>query len=338
MEAPKISIIVPVYNVEKYLRKCLDSISAQTFTDWECLLIDDGSPDNSGAICDEYAVKDSRFKVFHKPNGGVSSARNLGLDMASGEWVTFIDSDDIIAITYLENLVQPIIKDKSLDFVHGGFSFYYNQEIAGIGYMPLPKVGSDKSYLLNNFQGYITSKLFHMGIINSWKKDEKLAFDENMKIAEDYAFTLDYLCKVEKYCFIDKIGYYYRRDNVISATNTSRNYQYIYELTSFRHRSSSMKYFLKQSHISENNCVTRLKEIGDSLMNTVFALYRSGDTKRAYRISHIKNDFTEDDYKFLKYSINISTKGVLSALLKARCFLLFDLLTCFAFMIKNAKK
>ena len=91
---PKISVIVPVYNTEKYLRRCIDSVLAQTYQDFELLLIDDGSKDSSGAICDEYAEKDTRVRVFHKENGGVSSARNLGLDNAKGEWVTFIDSDD----------------------------------------------------------------------------------------------------------------------------------------------------------------------------------------------------------------------------------------------------
>lgn len=93
---PKISIIVPVYNVEKYLRCCLDSIVAQTFTDWECICVDDGSPDNSGKILDEYAAKDNRFVIIHKENGGVSSARNVGLDIARGEWISFVDSDDIL--------------------------------------------------------------------------------------------------------------------------------------------------------------------------------------------------------------------------------------------------
>ncbi len=79
--SPTVSVIVPVYNTEKYLRRCLDSILAQTFTDWECLIIDDGSTDASPAICDEYAARDSRFRVFHKANGGVSSARNVGLDV-----------------------------------------------------------------------------------------------------------------------------------------------------------------------------------------------------------------------------------------------------------------
>ena len=91
---PKISVIVPVYNVEKYLRRCIDSILSQTFSDFELLLIDDGSKDKSGEICDEYAAKDARVRVFHKENGGVSSARNLGLDNAKGDWITFSDSDD----------------------------------------------------------------------------------------------------------------------------------------------------------------------------------------------------------------------------------------------------
>ena len=94
MRTPIVSIIVPVYNVEKYLHRCVDSILAQTFTDFELLLINDGSRDNSGAICDEYAAKDSRIRVFHKENGGLSSARNLGLKNVRGTYIIFVDSDD----------------------------------------------------------------------------------------------------------------------------------------------------------------------------------------------------------------------------------------------------
>ena len=97
----KISIIVPVFNVEKMLPHCLDSIKAQTFSDFECLLIDDGSTDSSGILCDEYVAFDPRFKVIHSENQGASAARNLGLDNASGEWIQFIDSDDWIAPDFL---------------------------------------------------------------------------------------------------------------------------------------------------------------------------------------------------------------------------------------------
>ncbi|MDR0422523.1 MAG: glycosyltransferase, partial [Proteiniphilum sp.] len=103
---PMISVIVPVYNVEKYLRKCLESILAQTYTSFELLLVNDGSTDGSGQICDEYAQKDSRVQVFHQENKGVSRARNLGLERAKGKWVAFIDSDDWVDSTYLEHLLE----------------------------------------------------------------------------------------------------------------------------------------------------------------------------------------------------------------------------------------
>ena len=107
---PKISIIVPVYNAEQYLRRCIDSILNQSFTDFELILIDDGSKDKSSDICDEYAAKDSRIKVYHKENGGVSSARNLGLDNANGEWIAFVDSDDFIKEDYLKHMAILISK------------------------------------------------------------------------------------------------------------------------------------------------------------------------------------------------------------------------------------
>ena len=115
---PKISVIVPVYNVEKYLRRCIDSILSQTFSDFELLLIDDGSKDKSGDICDEYVAKDVRIKVFHKANAGVSSARNLGLDKAKGEFIFFVDSDDFLDKTHLENYSKDI---DNFDLIFQGY-------------------------------------------------------------------------------------------------------------------------------------------------------------------------------------------------------------------------
>ena len=102
-----ISVIVPVYKVEKYLHRCIDSVLAQTFTDFELILVDDGSPDNCGKICDEYAEKDERIHVIHKENGGLSSARNAGLDIATGDYIVFIDSDD-----YVENCLLQLVAEK----------------------------------------------------------------------------------------------------------------------------------------------------------------------------------------------------------------------------------
>lgn len=110
METPLISIIVPVYKVESYLHKCVDSILSQTYTHLEIFLVDDGSPDNCGKICDEYAQKDKRIKVIHKKNGGLSDARNVAIDVAKGEYITFVDSDDFVASDYVETLYHLIEK------------------------------------------------------------------------------------------------------------------------------------------------------------------------------------------------------------------------------------
>ena len=107
---PEISIIVPVYQVEKYLNECIDSILAQTFTDFELILVDDGSPDNCPAQCDAAAKRDSRVRVIHKQNGGVSTARNAGLDAAQGNWIAFVDSDDTAAPEYLEKMHKAVLE------------------------------------------------------------------------------------------------------------------------------------------------------------------------------------------------------------------------------------
>lgn len=144
-KAPAISVIVPIYNMEKLMRKCLDSILAQTFQDYECLLIDDGSKDDSPAICDEYAAKDDRFKAFHKPNGGLSDARNYGLELAQGEYTIFADPDDWVDAEGLDRLYEKAQETKA-DIVM--CDIYYNdpysqcyskQEPTGLQYLEVLK-------------------------------------------------------------------------------------------------------------------------------------------------------------------------------------------------------
>ena len=113
MKNPLISVIVPVYRVENYLPECIESICSQTYTNLEIILVDDGSPDNCGAICEKYAAKDSRIKVVHKPNGGLSSARNAGLDVASGEFIGFVDSDDIIEHEMYEKMMHTLLEKEA---------------------------------------------------------------------------------------------------------------------------------------------------------------------------------------------------------------------------------
>ncbi len=125
---PKFSIIVPVYNVAPYLCECLDSVLAQTFTDWEAICIDDGSTDGSGAILDEYATSDKRFHVIHQQNAGVGAARNAGLDCAKGEWICFVDGDDLLAPVFLEIFNSQIALYGEIKCFRVGFKKFYSKQ------------------------------------------------------------------------------------------------------------------------------------------------------------------------------------------------------------------
>lgn len=125
--ADLVSIVVPIYNVQHYLKKCIDSIVHQTYTNLEIILVDDGSPDQCGQICDDYAVKDNRIQVIHKENGGLSDARNCGMSLATGEYITFIDSDDFIHPRFIEVLLK-VAQDKCADIVVGDFQLFQEDD------------------------------------------------------------------------------------------------------------------------------------------------------------------------------------------------------------------
>lgn len=204
---PLISIIVPIYNSEKPLNRCVDSILSQTFLDWELLLIDDGSIDRSGEHCDEYAAKDQRIKVFHKENGGVSSARNVGLDHAKGEWITFCDSDDFVSPNWLKNYIGHI--SEKTDLICQGFQYsktfnIENERCFGITYEGSVKDGVSLLFE-NNILGYLWVKLFKRSIIESYK----LRFDTRYNYQEDQEFCFRYFCYIKTIVCIKNIGYYY---------------------------------------------------------------------------------------------------------------------------------
>ena len=191
MNPPQISIIIPVYNSENYLRECLDSITKQTFTDFEVLLINDGSTDKSGIICDEYAAKDSRFKVFHKENGGVSSARNLGLHNAKGEWITFVDSDDLIEEDALKNFI--LTNSDQIDFFLFGVKKLIDEKEVTFFYFENDQVFSVlefiNKYPLCQYFAEPWSKFFKSSII----KINNITFDESLSWGEDSLFNVQYL-------------------------------------------------------------------------------------------------------------------------------------------------
>lgn len=214
----EISIIVPVYNVEKYLNKCVDSILNQTFKDFELILVDDGSPDNSGVICDQYAKEDTRVRVIHKENGGLSSARNAGIEVAQGKFLGFVDSDDYIAEDMYELLYNNIINEDVDLSICGIYDVY-----KGKTPKTLPdfrkvctKVETMKLILdANIISVHAVNKLYKRALFNSIKYPLGT-------ITEDAAVILNIVDQCEKIVVDSTQKYfYYHRENSISSKEFS---------------------------------------------------------------------------------------------------------------------
>ena len=213
-----ISVVIPVYNVEKYLEKCLDSVVGQTYGNLEIILVDDGSTDNSGAICGRYAQKDSRVVVIHQKNKGVSAARNTGLKRAQGDFVVFCDSDDVVNPAYLQILMSGW-QEGVLPIVQHTLEEGQMEEETGLDDKQIFCWAEEQGrkcfeHCLRN--GWLQApycKLFARKII----LDHKLTFDETMCVGEDFKFVLQYLQHCHQICWIQNSLYYYR-DNPNSIT------------------------------------------------------------------------------------------------------------------------
>ena len=223
IEQPIISVIVPIYNVEQYLPKCIDSIMNQSFTNIEILLVDDGSPDNCGRICDDYALRDSRVRVFHKANGGVSSARNYGIEKAMGKYLTFIDSDDWIESDMLETLYGLMIEYKAelsicglqKEDEFGNILFYVDEEdvyVENSEETILCLFNKDKYY---KYQGWVWNKLYVRELIDKYH----IRFNVDIYYSEDRLFNFDYLKYITFAVFTTLPKYHY----VIRANSAMAN-------------------------------------------------------------------------------------------------------------------
>lgn len=212
---PKVSVIVPVYRVEKYICSCVESILSQSFSDFELILVDDGSPDKCGEICDEYAKRDNRVKVYHKQNGGVSSARNLGIENAKGEWLCFIDGDDRVEPTYLEDF--KLCESHEL-YVQGYVEVSPNGEIIRIHKAETEE--TNLADILAELENKIIInspcfKLYNRNII----KNNQIRFDENLSLGEDHIFSLTYYFFVNTVDISKRTGYIVNRGIENSLTH-----------------------------------------------------------------------------------------------------------------------
>lgn len=213
-ETELISIIVPVYNVEQYLERCIDSIIGQTYKNLEIILVDDGSTDKSGGICDGYVEKDSRVKVYHKPNGGLSSARNKGLEMAVGKYIGFVDSDDYIASDMYESLHRYMRED--VDIVSCGIicvdrSGHKTQSCCAKEMTCFDNIQSLRELLCRHYLEFsVCDKLFKRDAVGEIRFPDK-------RICEDFPFTWNIVKGCNKIINIGESKYYYiYRENSIS--------------------------------------------------------------------------------------------------------------------------
>lgn len=245
---PKISIIVPVYNVESLLPKCIESILQQTYSNFELLLVDDGSVDSSSKVCFDYAEIDNRIRVFQKNNAGASSARNLGIDKCTGDLLCFIDSDDWIEKTYLSDF--DFLNYEADLYIQGYKKYSENKKkiisehfVSKNGFhdnLALFYIEIEKKHIINS----ACFKLYDRNIIT----DNSIRFDESISFGEDHLFSLQYFCRVSSICSSSTTGYIYFNSDRESLTSKHIKYD-------------KMQYYVLNSYLLRNKIIEQHKII-----------------------------------------------------------------------------
>ena len=232
----KISVIVPVYNVEKYLRPCIDSILASTYTDFELILVDDGSTDSSGSICDEYASRDTRVILNHQGKQGLSKARNAGIEQSSGDLVAFVDADDVIAPTMLQMLLDALVSNPDCDFAMGRAATFYDDSMPqfDVESSTTPKI---VEYSQHQYMSYLFSgNQFGYPVV--WCKLFRRAFIGNERFKEIAAEDIEWLTRLcvnlKKSVVVERQLYGYRvRPDSITHENGGVNWTIVRRLNTF---------------------------------------------------------------------------------------------------------
>lgn len=322
MENPLISVIVPIYKVEQYLDKCINSIVNQTYKNLEIILVDDGSPDNCPTICDNWKDKDERIVVIHKVNGGVSTARNTGIKIAKGMYISFVDSDDTIKSNTYEEVIKAINKCEP-DIIDFGYEYVsrYGSNIANINklkkdilYMqkdirdnilpPLLNLRKDDEFFVFDF---VCNKIFKNNII----KSNNLLFDEERRVWEDRMFVVGFLKYAKSYYCLNDCFY-----NYMDVPNSlSRRY----DLNFFENIVKSYLYFLNNfSHMYEFNTKYVNTYWANSIENIIYYSFKQNKDKKEIKskiqnilsneivINWYKNRVCNDkfDYTISNYVVN----------------------------------
>ena len=279
-----ISIIVPVYNAEKFLPACVESLLGQTYGRLEVILVNDGSKDGSAALCDTYAARDSRVRVIHQENRGVSAARNAGLDQAAGTYVAFVDADDYVEPDFLERL-HGELKSHDADFVTCCYEEISHGDApkSGIPFVAAPRVVTERAVyfedmaaIREDYWSTIWAKLYRRDLIGDTR------FCRDLKYGEDHVFFYDLMCKGPKGCLDTYRGYYYVRNE--SSVTAFRNASNVFRC---ENEMKMCEYKLQNLPDDARHLKGGFWELyGHSIHNLARALALSGtkEERRAYRV------------------------------------------------------
>lgn len=288
VQDPFISVIVPVYKVEQFITRCLDSLLQQRFADFELLLIDDGSPDQSGAICDAYMAVDPRVQVFHISNQGVSHARNLGLAEAKGEWITFVDSDDYVDANYLLDFANSCT---GMDLVYQGILTKTGDKLITTSLfedIELNVSSLEPDVFLKNkifHCGYPFGKLFRLDVIRRYN----LCFNESIRLHEDHLFVFDYLSVIEKIKLLPLCHYYY----CLQKAGESLSHR----INPYKELLYASDAFLESYRVLENKY--RLNKSGDYLLDLKYSFGVSQRVKALYSFYILEHPSVSESIAFL---------------------------------------
>lgn len=322
-----ISIIVPIYNSESTLRCCLDSVINQSFSDWELLLIDDGSSDKSGEICDEYAAMDQRIQVFHKANGGVSSARNIGLDYAKGEWVTFVDADDFIRELYLVHLLEH--SQKQVDLVISYAEIHNGNDIQKESYPSklVDETNFESMFVENDMHWHTSpwSKLYKRCIIEEFH----LRFSEGMHIGEDAVFLYTYILCSNKIYISDDTDYCYFA--YTSGSLTKRINSLSSETFAYHKIRVTVESIILEKSIKNSSALRNLNWLIASYQRRILNALYHNNVQKQKRLFILRD--TDWDYYIKHIHSNSLKEKILIALLKVHLYKFYDLIRTFAVWI-----
>lgn len=326
---PSISIIVPVYNAEKTLNRCVDSILSQTFQDWELLLIDDGSTDRSGEFCDKYASKDQRIKVFHKTNSGVSSARNIGLDYAKGEWVVFVDADDFVKEPYLTHLLEH--SQKQVDLVISYAEIHDGNDIRKESYPSklVDDTNFESMFIENDIHWHTSpwSKLYKRSIIEK----HHLRFCEGMHIGEDAVFLYSYMLYSNKIYISPDTDYCYF--SYTPGSLTKRINSLASETLAYDQIQAIVESLIFQKSIKNSIALNNLNWLIASYQRRILNALYHNEVQKQKRLTILKN--TNWNYYIKHIHSNSQKENILITLLKTHFYRLYDLIRTIVILIKS---